>query len=305
MRNLSLDQVKRAGQYLKANCRPLEQARFDFLFGKANPGRILEELRHFQNSDGGFGHGLEADFLLPDSSPLATSVAFQIMNEIPYPDENMVSRAVQYLESAFDRDRHGWYAVSEAVNDYPHAAWWNWDKGTRQTVIDHSWGNPSAELIGYLSQYRKFVTALDVDGLVEHAAVYWEGRHDFPSEHEVYCIIRLYEHLPPEQAKRLEPKLIEATQKLVVFDPGKWKAYTPQPVHFAESPNSFLYGTVREGVEANLDYLISSVSDQGVWSPNWTWGQYEDAWPKSKASWEGMLTVRNLKVLAAYGRIEK
>lgn len=297
--------IDRAEKYLQEHCRLLEQARFDFLFRNGGVKQYINELRKYQNTDGGFGKGLEPDFLLPDSSPLATSLAFQFLSEVPdTKTSNLVKKAVGYLEKSFDKNRNGWFAVPKEVNDYPHAVWWNWDTNIQQTVIDQSWGNPSAELIGYLWKFRKFVTKLDVDSLVEYAIQYWATKSDFPSEHEVYSYIWLYKCLPPEKAKLLEAKLIEATKKLVTFNVEKWNTYTPQPIHFTDSPNFFLYNTVKEGIEKNLDYLLETVDKNGTWSPNWTWHQYDNEWEKAKIKWQGILTIRNLKILSNYGRIE-
>lgn len=299
-------QIDKAEEYLRENCRPLEQARLGYLFRNGDVKQYIEELKKYQNSDGGFGNGLEPDFLLPYSSPLATSLAFQFLSEIPEPQaSDLIEKAIGYLENTLNKERNNWFAVPKEVNDYPHAVWWNWDPETKQTVIDESWGNPSAELIGYLWKYRKYATILDVDSLVDYAIQYWANKTDFPSEHEVYSYIWLYRCLPPEKAKLLEEKLIEATNKLVTYDVDKWKTYTPQPIHFADSPGFFLYDTVKEGIDKNLDYLIETIDGNGVWSPNWTWRQYGEEWEKSKIKWQGILTIRNLKILSNYGRIEK
>lgn len=306
MLKLKVNQISKAEKYLAKNCRSLEQARFEYLFRNGEVKQYVNQLGKYQNTDGGFGKVLEPDFLLPDSSPLATSLAFQFLSEIPDTTTGgLIKKAVEYLETTFDKTRNGWFAVPKEVNDYPHAVWWNWDKDKKQTVIDQCWGNPSAELIGYLWKYRKFVTKLDVDELLEYAIHYWIAKTEFPSEHEVYSYIWLYKCLLPEKGRLLEEKLIEATRKLVTYDVEKWKTYTPQPIHFADSPDCFLYETVKEGIEKNLEYLINTVNKNGVWSPNWTWRQYDSEWEKAKIKWQGNLTIRNLKILANYDRIEK
>lgn len=98
MKTISQDQVNKAGEYIKKNCRPLEKARFDYLFANGKSETIIKELRIFQNSDGGFGRGLESDFLLPDSSPMATTIAFQFLDEITDPGEEVIKKAIKYLE---------------------------------------------------------------------------------------------------------------------------------------------------------------------------------------------------------------
>lgn len=299
------EQIRKAEDYIKINCRPLEQTRFDYLFKNGSVDHVIEELKKFQNTDGGFGNGLEPDFLLPDSSPLVTTLAFQFLDEITNANEEIIENAIKYLENSFEKTRKGWIAASKDINDYPHAPWWNWEKEKRQTSIDESWGNPSAEIIGYLWKYQKYLNQLDINKLVAYAINYWNTKTYFDSEHEVYCFIRLYKHLPPEQREKLEKTLITATKQLVTFDPTSWTNYVPQPIHFADNPNFFLFDAVKEGIEANLDYLVTSINENGVWSPNWSWGQYEAEWEKSKIEWQGILTVRNLRILHDYDRIEK
>src|SRR3989344_3461098 len=252
MKTITKNQIIKAGEYIKKNCRPLEKARFGYLFeGNNIPGAIVEELKKFQNPDGGFGHSLESDFLLPDSSPMATTIAFQFLEEISDPNDE---------------------------------------------VIEDSWGNPTAEIIGYLNKYKTFITTLDLDVLTENTISYWKNRREFPSEHEVYCFIRLYNHLPLDKAKRLEKKIKEATEKLVCLDYKKWNTYVPQPLQFENFAKS--------GIEKNLDYLVTTIGENGVWSPNWIWHQYEDVWLEQKIKWEGVLTIHNLGILKRHNRIE-
>lgn len=305
MKRLPLEKISMAEKFINENCRTLEQARFAYLFKNGSSESVIHELAKYQNSDGGFGNGLEPDSMLHDSSPLATSLAFQFINEVTDPDKEMIKRAVGYLENSYINDRHGWFSVPPQVNDYPHAVWWNWDKEKKQTVIDGCWGNPSAELIGYLFKYRDFLTTLNIDELVNYAIDYWEKKTDFLSEHEVYCFIRLHKCLPVDLAKRLELKLIEATQKLVALNPEMWKQYSPQPIHFANNPSHFLYSVVKDGIEVNLDYIINEMNEDGVQCPNWTWGQYEAEWEKAKIHWVGILTIQSLQVLKNFNRWPK
>jgi len=303
MQMLSLNEIQKAKTYIFKNCREMEKARYNYLFDNSTKDGILFELLKYQNEDGGFGNGLEPDFLLPLSSPLATSIAFQVFEEIGYPENHSIEKAVQYLEKTFVEERKGWFAVPKEVNNYPHAVWWNWDIKTKQTVIDQSWGNPTAELLGYLYRYRKFLKKLKIDPLVDKAITYFNGKNEYKSEHEVYCFMRLYKNLDDDKASKLKQKLCEATNKLVTYDLEKWGSYTPQPIHFSDSPNFFLSETVKDGINSNLDFLIRSQNEQGVWSPNWIWHQYESEWPSSKKNWEGILTIRNLKILKNFNRI--
>ena len=304
MKIVSTDILEESRKYLKNNCRKLEVVRFEYLFNNGDLEKVLEELKGFQNSDGGFGNGLEPDSTHPQSSVLASTIALQIISEGNIVDSVMVGNLVEYLENSYVAERKGWLAMTEDVNNYPHAIWWNWDNNKKQTSIDEHWGNPTAEVVGYLYKYRQFLRSLDINELLENTICYWEKLDDFKSEHEVYCYIRLHKLLPVELAKRLESNLINATRKLVVTDSDLWKTYNPQPVSFADNPSYFLYDVVNGGIEKNLDFLMETITDNGVWFPNWNWYQYESDWEKSKMYWVGVLTIQNLKILRAYKRIK-
>ena len=55
---LSQFQIAKAEKYIGKHCRPLELARFNYLFKNDAAERVVEELKKFQNTDGGFGNGL-------------------------------------------------------------------------------------------------------------------------------------------------------------------------------------------------------------------------------------------------------
>jgi hypothetical protein len=297
MKKINQDQVKKSEEYIKNNCRTLELARIDYLLSGGSNTVVANELRKYQNRDGGFGHGLEPDFLLPLSSPMATTEALQIIEECKIQDEGIVEGAIKYFENTYIEKRHGWFALSSEINNYPHAIWWHWDKQKQQTPIDESWGNPTAEIVGYLNIYKKYISILDLESIIKNVINYWECQKEFKSEHEVYCFLRLHKHLEKKLAKRLEKNLYLAAEKLICLDKNQWNSYVPQPLQFEEF--------ARTGVDENLDFLIDTIDDDGVWRPSWTWHQpqYDTVWLEQKVKWEGIITVRNLNTLKKYGRI--
>ena len=82
MKRLSKKALKQAETFLQTQARPLEQALFATFLRGAPTEWALTELASFQNSDGGFGHGLEPDLQLADSSVLATTVALQHLRDL-------------------------------------------------------------------------------------------------------------------------------------------------------------------------------------------------------------------------------
>ncbi len=90
--------MKKAALWLKRSGRSLEIARWEFLFEGGSKEQVISYLSAFQNDDGGFGHGLEPDFWSPQSSPMATWSAGQILPEIgaTFEDE-IVQKMLAYL----------------------------------------------------------------------------------------------------------------------------------------------------------------------------------------------------------------
>jgi hypothetical protein len=318
MVSLTSAEIQRAGDFIRRNGRTIDIARFSMHFGPDADKRaaardaVIQCLKTYQNADGGFGRGLESDFTLPASSATATSIALGLIEEVQAvscgaPTPNLVTAllgpAIHFLEDTFDPVRPGWTAVPREVNNHPHAVWWHFDEAKGMTAIDRNWGNPSAELIGYLYKHRHLVSRLDVDSLVDHACAYLLAKSSFPSEHEVFCFIAMHDLLSMEKRRLMEPKLKEAVHSLVRTDLAEWTQYVPRPHHFAKNPSlAQLFGFDPQVMEPDLDDLATAIKqDEGLW-PVWNWGQYPEDWAKSKSRWAGLLTLRSLLVLRSFGR---
>lgn len=304
--NLSSSGFRSIREHLIRTARPLERALFYYRFEGGPSEAILDALASFRNPDGGFGRALEPDFRLPDSSPMATSAGFRILDRLPpHPDrDRRIAEAVAYLETAFDAARGGWPSVPGSVNEHPHAPWWHWDAAEGGTPIDRYWGNPSAELIAYLLRHRRFLRSLDPDVLAERAISELEIRETFGSPHELYCYTRLHRALDPERAARLAVALRKGVAEQADLEPSHWTDYVPSPLKFTTEDSDELFGIPRSAVDAHLDFLADTMEREGRMAPNWSWGSFPEAWEVSKAEWTGILTLEALTWLDWFGRIE-
>ncbi|MYL54475.1 hypothetical protein GLW08_14160 [Pontibacillus yanchengensis] len=305
MKNLSNEAFQQARSYIMSNGRPLEQALFTYEFADGSAEEVLQALKQFQNEDGGFGNGLEADFRLPHSSPTATSVAFQHL--IRFADHpmamEMIEKAIRYLEYAFIEQRQGWLAVPEQVNDYPHAFWWT-VRENGMTWIDANWGNPSAELIGYLHIFEEYVQVLPVPKLVDQAVQHLLEMENFESEHEIYCYLRLLAMVPSQRTEKVENQLTSAVQSLVKLDRENWQKYTPFPLKFIATPEANHFGIPSFKVEDNLDFFVEKLEENGHSAPTWEWTEYIDTWEVAKKEWSGILTLGALISLRTFDRLQ-
>jgi len=305
MKKLSKTLINHLNSYMNTEARPLERSVFNYYFNGSSSDDILDSLEAFQNSDGGFGQGIEPDFKLIHSSPMATSIGLRHLSIIDNNDraQKMIARAVEYLETAFNSNRKGWYSVPRNVNEYPHAPWWEFRDDIGMTVIDYSWGNPTAELIGYLYTYKQYLNNLDIYSLINYAITNLNERKEFKSDHEIYSYIRLYNALDKEFSGQIEDVLKLAVSQLVSTNESEWIDYVPTPLKFIEMDSKNFFGIERKFIDQNLDYLIDRLEENGKIFTAWQWDKYLEEWEISKIEWMGILTLGALLSLSKFNRI--
>ena len=98
--------METAKNFIYRNARPLDFARWQYHFENGSREAVLKALAAYQNEDGGFGHGLEADCFNPNSSPIQTWTAIEILREVRMTDRRnpMIQNILRYLESGADFD---------------------------------------------------------------------------------------------------------------------------------------------------------------------------------------------------------
>jgi hypothetical protein len=286
--------------YLQDHARPLDLRRYQHLFEGADHRPVLDELAAFQNADGGFGRGLEPDLRLPDSSVLATIVAFQHLAELGGSDPDLVGRAVGYLVGAHDPALNGWINIPPAADRFPRAPWW--DHATIQTWA--GWGNPSAEVLGYLLEHADLVDDALLQRLSEQAVRRLHEIGD-PERHEIKCFVRLYVRAPDALRSRLREPLAGHIKRATTTDPAEWEGYVATPLTFITAPDApFADLFDRELLQANAVALREQMVDGTYWEPTWEWGQFPDEWARARVELIGKLTVDHLRLLRAFGVTE-
>ena len=120
--------TNKARNFVYRNARPLDIARWKYLFENGCKEDVITALLAYQNEDGGFAHALEPDCWNPNSSPIQTWVATEIISEIGLYDKNhpLIQGILQYLSSTENFDGHSWLNTIPTNDNYPHAEWWNY-----------------------------------------------------------------------------------------------------------------------------------------------------------------------------------
>ncbi len=129
-------------EFVRREARLVENRLFATVFEDADPHGVVDALRGYQNSDGGFGHALEPDKRCPDSLAIDVETAFDIMLAAGARDDVMVRRAVDWLGLTSTPDGAVAFA-SPVVEKYPraeHINEWTYEPGL----------NPTAGLVGRL-----------------------------------------------------------------------------------------------------------------------------------------------------------
>ena len=286
---LSKDSFSKAEEFINSNARQLDIRLFEHHFKDGSKNDVLQELKKYQNPDGGFGHAIEPDFRLPESSAMATSVGLQYCVEVDIdPNDEIIQSAMDYLVTTFNVDTAYWPKTPVEVNDSPHAPWWHVDE--IKPPADASWANPNAELLGYLQTFQNHVPNDILELLYKRAL---DNLNNLDTIESLYCFMnweRAYQSVP-EPLKSLISKKVGKT--LQTFEPNPDTLGEIRVFWIVPKPESFL-SVFPSHIRSLHDYEINRQGEDGGWWPTWSWGQYEDVWPIAEREWAGKITAGNL-----------
>ena len=96
--------VDAAERFVLSNARLLDRHRMAVLLHGAPVEPVLDALRAYRNSDGGFGHALEPDIRAPTSEPSATLHALRVLAEVGALDDPMVAEAAAWVATIAEPD---------------------------------------------------------------------------------------------------------------------------------------------------------------------------------------------------------
>src|SRR5215472_9829182 len=290
-----MDDAFAAGdRFLLNNARLLERRLFASCFLGQPAAGVVDALRGYQNTDGGFGHALEPDKRCPASLPIDVETAFQALATVGTIDTGMVTRACDFLARTAEKaGADGAVPLAfDVIESYPRAA--HWTDWTYQPGL-----NPTAGLTGLLYQlgaghpWRAAGTAycwqqLESGGLPGDA-------------HALKETLVFLEHVPDrDRADRHAAALAEnlADIPMIHLDPDA-TGYGLSPLDLAPLVTS-RWRTLFTGaqIDAHLDRLQKNQQDDGGWPIAWD--------PPSEAArceWRGVVTLGALRTLTSYGRL--
>ncbi len=269
---------KPAETFIYRHARPLDLTRWRYHFEGGSREDVLRALAYYQNEDGGFAHGLEADSWNPNSTPIQTWCATEILREINWTDSShpIVSGILTYLSGMSDFENGHWLNTPLSNNDYPGAIWWRRDPEEEEALTY----NPTAALVGFILCHTKpadkiYSTALE---LVGAAIDHFIGENVNPEMHICSCYIRLYEDLetledpPAFPMDAFSRKLRQTIASCLISDPANWAStYACKPSQFFRTPDDFGAKDYQELIQAEIDFLVKTQAKDGSWPVNWIW----------------------------------
>jgi hypothetical protein len=277
---------------------------FLYTFEGGRAEAVWKEVEAFANPDGGFGKAMEPDCRLPGSSTLATITAFPYLVDTNAPAHlEVVKNGIRYLTNTYDKKLKGWRMLPPEVNNFPRAAWWNFDPKNADKNVLERWINPSVCAGANLFRYSELVDPTMLTEVRDKALAELEAKKNSIEGHDYLAFIELAEAVTPDAQEIIWPILIRRATAAVVTDPSGWSGYGVRPLWAVHGPISPLFDALRDAVEAQLDFEIERQDRDGSWHPFWNWGRFEEEWAQARIEWQGQLTVKTLRSLRAFGRI--
>lgn len=298
---------EKARAFIYRNARPLDLARWQYHFEGGGREAVLDALSCYQNGDGGFGHALEPDAWNPNSAPIQTWTATEIVREIGFTqrDHPMIQGILRYLSSGTDFNGHFWYNTVTSNNDYPHASWWH----TESDSTCHNDYNPTACLAGFILRFADKsgeLYALD-RRIAQEAFDAYTGQGLLNDMHTALCYIRLMQYCEEAGADdlfnvpALKEKLLSQVKASITQNTSEWEnSYVCKPSQFFNSRSSVFYADNREIAEYECEHIIKTQLDDGSWGIPWSWGDYPEQWAVSKNWWKSNGIILNMLYLKGF-----
>ena len=287
-----------ARAFIIRHARPVDLAVYRYFFEQGSREQVVEELLKFRNRDGGFGHGLEMDYLNPASSPIATNDALITLHRVGalQRESEVVRGMVRYLQSgdAFDGEKKRWLFALDSNRDYPHAIWWE------KEGDGISGFNPTMSLAAFLFCFGGRTPL--AEEILREGFMYLETQEDLGGD-ALKCYLLACELLEENAVtdvidlKRLRNLISLRLSQAICRDTGMYgKAYVPVPSDFfAGMYLSFMTEELRQLARAEKAVLDDLQLEDGGFDITWTWQtDYPDAFRQAREGWRPRLTLDKL-----------
>lgn len=299
---------QKARGFIYRNARPLDLARWQYHFENGSKEAVLNALSYYQNKDGGFGYALEPDAWNPNSSPIQTWMATEILREIDFTDNShvIIQGILRYLASGQDFNGKLWYNAVASNNDYPHAPWWHAEADSADSY------NPTACLAGFIIRFADKDSDLYRLGCrIAKEAYNADGKQGLSEDmHAVLLYIRLVQYCEKAgvteviDLSELKERLRKQIKLSITQDTAEWETnYACKPSQFFNSRDNIFYADNKRIADYECEYIVNTQLDDGSWNIPWSWSNYLEQWTISKNWWKSHGIIINMLYLRGFGKL--
>ncbi|MGI6690762.1 MAG: hypothetical protein ACOX63_07980 [Christensenellales bacterium] len=305
-----MNTFQKARTFIYRNARPLDIARWQYHFENGSKETVLTALAAYQNGDGGFGHALEPDAWNPNSAPIQTWTATEILREIGFTDNThpVIQGILRYLASGNDFRSNLWCNTVQSNNDYPHAPWWHTES---DSTCHHNY-NPTACLAGFIIRFADINNDLYRFGcrIAKEAFESYMAQDLLGDMHTAACFVRLMQYCEEAGASdiidvaTLKEKLCKQVKHSITQNTTEWETgYICRPSQFFNDCDSIFYADNKETADYECEFIIKTQLPDGSWLIPWGWSDYQEEWAVSKNWWKGNGAIVNMLYLKGMRRL--
>ncbi len=288
----------KARDFILTNARMIERRLFEFYFDNGTSEGVFNAVYAYRNPDGGFGHGMEPDTASPESQPLFSIMALEILDEVGYlTKEIILNDFMPYFES-ITTEKGGIPWMFRPKSNYPCEEHF-------KTVKEWAALSTTAPLLGVLEKYK-----IDVPWMKKAEEFVWNEFERIKDKHIFcyLCVPRWLTFLKYTKNQNKARKTINNLKKWIMVDgiickdksDDGWGLYgKPHSLNYAHSSESLLYSLfTKETIESDLKEIINKQENDGRWN---TWYGISEG---TKLEWAGIQTLWALKILKNYDKID-
>jgi hypothetical protein len=288
-----LRRLRAARSFMVGQARLLDRRRFELLFDGGGPEAVLDALRGYRNSDGGFGHGLEPDLRAPESQPAAALHALEVFGDLAPVTAPDAVGLCDWLDAV--ALPNGGLPFALPIRDASACApfWANADPEAfslqiTTIVAAHAHRAAAHDPAVATHPWLARATACCLDAI--------EALEEAPSPYELAFAVRFL-----DAAHDREPRAAGLLSRLGAYVPedgrlqvvGGLPDEALRPVDLAPEPGRPARALFDDAVvAADLERLAAEQHEDGGWSVD-----FESYSPTAALEWRGYATVRALSIL--------
>ncbi|HEY8444762.1 MAG TPA: hypothetical protein VIK94_01385, partial [Bacilli bacterium] len=265
-------------KWLYRHGRPLDVARYKYLFLDGSREDVIDILESYQNKDGGFGHGLEPDCVNPNSSPVQSMMAFEIIDELELSSTDpIVQNLIAYFMNYAPKENDFFFSTIPSNNDYPHAPWWTYVEGR------HIWGyNPTIAIAGFIYKHSlpnsyesNFAIKIIEKAIADFIDKPTKEMHELRCYLDMINAVANYNHFA--RWDEFLPLFLSTISSVIEKDESKWfTEYCVRPLQFFDNPASFGFDEHRDLVLKEINMIMKMRNEEGYWDITWKWDSYPE-----------------------------